>query len=257
MKSVNPAEGRPFRYGPLALRQPLSRTLRDASLGLWIRTMLSLAPLSKIFLHLAGLPLGPYKDKRELLNYMGGGAYLSPRADVRCPRLELGAQCFVDDDVTIYAHPAATGGVFLSRNVHLYRGCMVELGGAGSVHIGENTYIQSGCVLNAFMSSIHIGANCMIAPHCVFTPYQHGFADVRRPMREQPLTSKGDIVIEEDVWLGANVCVMDAVTIGRGAIVGAGAVVTRDVPPYAIVGGVPARVLRFRIRPEGETDAQL
>jgi acetyltransferase-like isoleucine patch superfamily enzyme len=86
----------------------------------------------------------------------------------------------------------------------------------------------------------------MIAPHCVFTPYQHGFADTHRPMREQPLSSQGDIVIKDDVWLGSNVCVMDGVTIGKGAVVGAGAVVTSDIPPYAIAGGIPARVIRFR-----------
>jgi acetyltransferase-like isoleucine patch superfamily enzyme len=134
----------------------------------------------------------------------------------------------------------------LAHNTHLYRGCIVELSGAGSVHIGANTYIQSGCVLNAFIASIEIGANCMIAPHCVLTPYQHGYADRSRLMREQPLTSKGGIVLEEDVWLGAHVCVMDGVRIGKGSIVGAGAVVTQDIPPFSIAAGVPARVIRPR-----------
>jgi acetyltransferase-like isoleucine patch superfamily enzyme len=70
-------------------------------------------------------------------------------------------------------------------------------------------------------------------------------------MREQPLTSRGDIVLEDDVWLGANVVVLDGVTIGRGAIVGAGAVVTQSIPPYAIAGGVPARVIRYRTPEKG------
>jgi len=159
----------------------------------------------------------------------------------------MGPKCFIDDYVTIYAHPGACGRVHLEQNVHIYRWSIVELGkGEGSVHIGTNTFIQSGCILNAFVGDIHIGANCMIAPHCAFTPYRHGFADTRRPMREQLLTSRGDAVIEDDVWLGVNVCVMDGVTIGKGAIVGAGAVVTNDIPPYAIAGGIPAHVIRFR-----------
>jgi galactoside O-acetyltransferase len=159
----------------------------------------------------------------------------------------MGPRCFIDDYVTIYAHPGARGGVYLDRNVHIYRWSIVELGkGEGNLRIGPNTYIQSGCVLKAFVGNIVIGANCMIADHCAFAPYQHGFADTRRPMREQPLTSQGDIVIEDDVWLGLNVCVMDGVTIGTGAVVGAGAVVAKDIPPYAIAGGVPARVIRFR-----------
>ncbi|HXW01547.1 MAG TPA: DapH/DapD/GlmU-related protein, partial [Anaerolineae bacterium] len=97
-----------------------------------------------------------------------------------------------------------------------------------------------------FVANITIGANCMIAPRCAFMPYQHNWADTSRPMREQPLISRGDIVLEDDVWLGANACVLDGVTIGRGAIIGAGAVVTKDVPSYAIAGGVPAHVIKFR-----------
>jgi acetyltransferase-like isoleucine patch superfamily enzyme len=100
--------------------------------------------------------------------------------------------------------------------------------------------------LNAFKSNIFIGANCMIATGCAFMPYQHGFADTRHPVRKQPLTSRGDIIIEDDVWLGVNASVMDGITIGQGAIIGAGAVVTQDIPAHAIAVGVPARVIRFR-----------
>ena len=226
--------------------QPISKTLRELFVGKWMRVMLRLSPVSPLFTYLAGLPLGPYKDKRRLLRYVGERAYVSPRAQIQCPKLQLGARCFIDDYVTIYAHPGAQGEVCLGKHVHIYRWSIVEIGQGGSLHIGSNTHIQSGCTLNAFVGNIIIGANCMIAPRCAFTPYQHSFADTGRPMREQPLTSKGDIVIEDDVWLGLHVCVMDGVTIGRGAIVGAGAVVTKDIPSYAIAGGIPARVIRFR-----------
>ncbi|MGQ0603209.1 MAG: acyltransferase [Anaerolineales bacterium] len=240
------SQERRYHSGPLALRQPLTRTLRDMAMNMWVRTLLGLSPLSRFFLRLAVWPLGLYKDRRTVLSYLGDRPYLSPHADVRCPRLHLGPQCFIDDDVTIYAHPNSQGEVSFERNVHLYRFTLVELGGEGSLYIGADTYVQSGCVLNAFKGSIRIGANCMIGPRCVLTPYQHGTADTARPMRQQPLTSRGDIVLEEDVWLGAHVCVMDGVTIGRGAIIGAGAVVTGDIPPYAIAAGVPARVIGYR-----------
>jgi acetyltransferase-like isoleucine patch superfamily enzyme len=213
----------------------------------WVRAMLWLSPISPLFTYLVGQHLGPYKDKRRLLRYVGNRAYVSPRAQIHCPKLQMGPRCFIDDYVTIYAHPGAQGEIYLGKRVYIYRWSIIELGkGEGSLHIGPNTHIQSGCNLNAFVNSIIIGANCMIAPHCAFTPYQHSFADTDRPMREQPLSSKGDIVIEDDVWLGLHVCVMDGVTIGQGAIIGAGAVVTEDIPPYAIAGGVPARVIRFR-----------
>jgi acetyltransferase-like isoleucine patch superfamily enzyme len=98
----------------------------------------------------------------------------------------------------------------------------------------------------------------MIAPHCALMPYQHSYADLDQPMWQQPLTSRGDIVLEDDVWLGVNAVVLDGVKIGQGAIVGAGAVVTRDVPPFAIVGGVPARIIGSREKtaqrhPEAQT----
>lgn len=230
-----------------SLRQPVSKTLRDILVRRWMQTMLRLAPISPLFTYLAGLPLGPYKDKRELLRYTGHRAYVSPRAQIKCAKLRMGRQCFIDDYVTIYAHPGAEGSVYLEENVHIYRWSIVELGqGKGSLRVGANTFIQSGCTLNAFVSNITIGANCMVAAQCAFAPYRHSFADTHRPMREQPLTSRGDIVVEDDVWLGLHVAVMDGVTIGRGAVVGAGAVVTKDIPAYAIAGGVPARVIRFR-----------
>ena len=229
------------------LRQPMSKTLRSVSTGMWIRAMLSLSPVSPVFTRLAGWPLAPYKGRRRLLHYLGDRPYVSPNAQISCTIREIGPKCFIDDYVTIYAHKGARGGVFLGRNVSIYRWTIVELGaGEGCLRVGPNTHIQSGCVLNPFVGSVIIGANCMIADRCALTPYQHGFGDVEHPMREQPLTSRGDTVLEDDVWLGVNVCVMDNVTIGRGAIVGAGAVVTSDIPPYAIAGGVPARVIRFR-----------
>lgn len=228
-------------------RQPITATLRETVSRTWIRVFVRFAGFSPIFIRLAGLGLGPYKDKRRLLRYLGHRSYISPRAQIHCPTLRMGPRCFVDDYVTIYAHPKARGGVFLDENVHIYRWSIVELGdGESSLHIGRNTFIQSGCVLNAFVSNIIIGSNCMIAAGCRFMPYQHGFADPGRPMQEQPLTSKGNIVLEDDVWLGVNVSVTDGVTIGQGAIVGAGSVVTRDVPPYTIAAGVPAGPIRAR-----------
>lgn len=228
-------------------RQPIRKTLRDIAVRTWIRSMVSLSNVVPGLMRLAELPLGPYKDKRALLRYLGNRPYISPRAQVSCPNLQLGPQCFIDDFVTIYAHPQAQGWVQLEENVHLYRWSTIELGeGNASLHVGANTYLQAGCTLNPFVSSIRIGRNCMIATRCTFMPYQHGHADPNRPMREQDLTSRGDIVIEDDVWLGAQVVVMDGVTIGKGAIIGAGAVVTKDVPPNSLAVGVPARVIRQR-----------
>jgi len=122
---------------------------------------------------------------------------------------------------------------------------IVETSGGGKVSIGANTHIQPRCQLSAALGSIHIGSDVQIAPACGFYPYSHGM-ELGSPMREQPLTSKGDISIGDDVWIGYGAVILENVRIGRGAVVAAGAVVRSDVPDYAIVAGVPARVVGCR-----------
>lgn len=78
----------------------------------------------------------------------------------------------------------------------------------------------------------------------------HRFDDLSRPMRLQGYAESAPVVIEDDVWLGARVIVLPGIRIGRGAVVGAGAIVTKDVPPYAVCVGNPARIVRYRNDPK-------
>lgn len=114
----------------------------------------------------------------------------------------------------------------------------------GSVRLGESVFVGPYCVLYGH-GGLTIGKNSLIAAHTVIIPSNHGFADRDSPIATQPATSVG-IHIGEDVWLGAGVRVLDGVTIGRGCVVAAGAVVTKSLPDYAIAVGVPARVIRYR-----------
>jgi acetyltransferase-like isoleucine patch superfamily enzyme len=84
-----------------------------------------------------------------------------------------------------------------------------------------------------------------IAPYCAFYPYNHSFKP-GEPIVRQPLQTKGDIIVGDDVWLGTGVIVLDGVTIGKGAVIGAGSVVTKSIPADAIAFGVPARVVKMR-----------
>jgi acetyltransferase-like isoleucine patch superfamily enzyme len=95
------------------------------------------------------------------------------------------------------------------------------------------------------MAPIQIGRDVQIAPYCAFYSYNHGFAPGAL-IRKQPLQTKGGIAIEDDVWLGVGVIVLDGVRIGKGAVVGAGSVVTQDIPDGAIAVGKPARVVKMR-----------
>ncbi len=101
-------------------------------------------------------------------------------------------------------------------------------------------------MLCGISANLRIGHNVVIAAQCSFISAQHVFSDVSRPIHEQGLTTKGDIVIEDDVWLGTGVKVMDGVRIGQGAVIGANAVVTKDISPYSVAVGMPARVIRKR-----------
>jgi acetyltransferase-like isoleucine patch superfamily enzyme len=187
---------------------------------------------------------GPYKE-RKMLAAMTSKPFISPWAEIRCPRLQIGKQCFIDDRVLIYGHHDG-GEVVLSDGVFVYRGTIIEVGKGGSVYIGESSHIQSACNLKGFVSDLRIGSQVQIAPQCTFSPYEHEFDDLNQPIRSQGLRSQGPIVVEDDAWLGVGVRVLEGVTIGKGAVVGAGAVVTYDIPPFAIALGVPARVVGYR-----------
>jgi len=213
--------------------------------------------LIKLFLALARLPLvgglflrgamklvGPYKNRRLLINW-SGRSFISPHADIYCPQLALGQGVFIDDDVTLYAHRDG-GDIRIGDHSSVQRFTIFETIRGGEIVIGRDTHIQSGCNLTAALGSIRIGDHVQLAPRCALYPYQHGITDLKTPIAKQPITSKGDIVIEDDAWLGVGVIVMDGVTIGQGAVVGAGAVVTKDIPSLAIAVGSPARVIAYR-----------
>jgi acetyltransferase-like isoleucine patch superfamily enzyme len=137
------------------------------------------------------------------------------------------------------------GRMTLGNGVRILRDSVLETAGDGEILIGANTWIHPRCQLNAYRWPIVIGDNVDIAPSCALYSYDHG-TQANRPIREQPLTSKGPIIIEDGVWLGFGVIVLSGVKIGRGTAVGAGSIVTNDLPPYCIAAGVPARKIRER-----------
>lgn len=112
------------------------------------------------------------------------------------------------------------------------------------IRIGRHVTINEGVFLDGY-GGLSIGDHCRIAHGCSFISEDHVFDDPDIPIWQQGKRA-GAIVLEEDVWCGCGVKVMRGVTIGRGAVIAAGAVVTRDVPPYSIAMGVPARVVGTR-----------
>lgn len=133
---------------------------------------------------------------------------------------------------------------YMGTNVNIEKNAQIPR----STRIGDNSGIGINCKL---FPQVTIGNNVLMGPNCFFCTQNHEFARTDIPIIEQGFQPIKPIVVEDDVWFGRGVMVMPGVTIGRGAVIGAGAVVTKSVPPYAIMGGNPARIIRYR---KGTTD---
>ena len=122
-------------------------------------------------------------------------------------------------------------------------GVWITAPGAARVRIGAGTFLNRN-VMVAAQELVEIGDHCMLANGCFVTDANHRFDDPDRPITWQGFDSKGPTRIGANCWLGANVVVTSGVTIGERCVIGANSVVTRDVPPFSIAAGAPARVLR-------------
>lgn len=133
------------------------------------------------------------------------------------------------------------GEIVIGRNFCLFSYlAKVELyvGPGGRLEIGDDTFVNNGTSLSA-STHIKIGSRVNIAPHCTVIDNDfHGTVDRDGPPKMAP------IVIEDDAWLGTRVTVLKGVTIGKGSVIASGAVVTKDIPPGVLAGGVPARVIK-------------
>jgi acetyltransferase-like isoleucine patch superfamily enzyme len=129
----------------------------------------------------------------------------------------------------------------LDRGVVLL--CSGEPSSLPKIRVGASTYINRNTFIDASYS-IQIGRECAIGPNCYITDHDHGH-DNSLPPLEQPLISK-PTAIGDRAWLGANVTVLKGVMIGKDAVIGAGSVVTKDIPEGAIAVGVPAKIIRYK-----------
>jgi acetyltransferase-like isoleucine patch superfamily enzyme len=135
------------------------------------------------------------------------------------------------------------------RRLEVGEGTLLEPGvwitapGSARVRIGAGSFLNLG-VMVAAEELVEIGENCMLANGCFVSDASHRFDDPNRPITWQGFQSKGPTRIGDNCWLGANVVVTSGVTIGERCVIGANSVVTKDVEPFSIVGGIPARVIK-------------
>lgn len=143
-----------------------------------------------------------------------------------------------------------------ARNVYVGSKCIIISGGwidtveeyggvkyKPRVDIGDGTYIGHRCHIIS-CRHMKIGRNVVIADNVYITDNMHGYEDITKPVLYTPLVSPGEVTIEDEAWIGEKVSVMPGVTIGKHAVVGSNSVVTKDIPPYTVAVGVPAKVIK-------------
>jgi acetyltransferase-like isoleucine patch superfamily enzyme len=185
----------------------------------------------------------------SLFGGWGEGIEMRPGVTFIHPeRIALGSRVRIEERVHLDA--TRGGGMVFADGVRLCFGSyLITHTDVGYIRIGEGSYIGAYSQVWGH-AGVEIGSHVLAAPGLLIVPYQHTFTDVNTPIYLQG-GSQQRVVIEDDVYLGMGMRVLSGVTIGRGSVVGAGAVVTRDVPPLSIAVGVPARVIRTRSYPLG------
>lgn len=179
-----------------------------------------------------------------LLGSTGHGVVFGSNVVLRHPgKLRLKSNIVIDDNSVLDAKGSDNQGIDIGDNVFVGRNTIIYCQN-GDVEIGENANIGSNCQIFS-ARNVQIGKNVLIAAYTYLVGGGHIYEDTELPIIEQGRTASG-IKISDNVWLGASVKVLDGVTIGEGAIIAAGAVVTGDIPAFAIAGGIPAKVIKLR-----------
>jgi len=160
-------------------------------------------------------------------------------------RLQTDGLCFVGPGVKFEIGPDAV--VRLGRWSWIGHGSKIRAH-EGEVSIGAKTVMGQECTISAFQH-VSIGRECIVADRVMLIDFDHGVVEQERPIRLQGIY-KRDVAVGHNCWIGYGACILRGTTIGDNAIVGTSTVVTKDVPANAVVGGVPARVLRMRDEPD-------
>jgi acetyltransferase-like isoleucine patch superfamily enzyme len=160
-------------------------------------------------------------------------------------RLKTDGICFICPGVQLEIGRGAS--LRVGRWAWIGHGCKIRVH-EGEVSIGAKTVMGQECTISAYQH-VSIGRECIIADRVMLIDFDHGVVEVDRPIREQGIY-KRDVHVGHNVWIGYGACVLRGVSVGSNSIVGTNAVVTKDVPENAVVGGVPARTIRMRDAPQ-------
>lgn len=199
---------------------------------------------SKIFNILRGfIMLKPRLKKSSGLIFMENGVNVEYGRNIVCGK-NLYLKAYSSINALSYK------GVIIGNNFTLGKYSIIECTGVlrdvgNSLVIGDNVGMNHYCFIGV-RGDIRIGNDVIFGPRVSIFSENHNFADPSKLINEQGVT-KGKTIIGNDVWIGANVSIMSNVNIGDGCVIAAGAIVTKDIPPYSIAAGVPAKVIKKRV----------
>ena len=183
----------------------------------------------------------------NLFASVGKGVLFGRNITIRHPKkIRINDQVVLDDLCVLDGNSDESVALEIGSKNMVARNVQLAAKG-GRIKMGTNVGIGSNCVIHAGKTNeIQIGDNVLIAPYVYIGGTRYHFDRLDIPIDEQGPAPQGGVKIGDDVWIGAGTTIVDGIKIGSHAIIGAGAVVTRDVPEYAIVGGVPAKILSSR-----------
>ena len=181
----------------------------------------------------------------RLLKKTGKGLIIGRNVVIRHPdKIELGDHVTIDDNCLIDARGAGSEGLIIEDNVIVNRNCMIQAK-SGPIRLGKRVSIGSNSVIVS-MDGIDIGEAVLMAGGCYISAGSYHFDDLKSAVMDQGAYSKGPIRIGANSWLGTGVIVLDGVRIGESTVIGAGAVVNKDIPDRKIAIGVPAKITKTR-----------
>ena len=159
-------------------------------------------------------------------------------------RLQTDGLCFIGPGVTFEIGRNAV--VRLGRWSWIGHGCKIRVH-EGELEIGAKTVMGQECTISAFQH-VAVGRECIVADRVMIIDFDHGMVEVERPIRDQGIY-KRDVDIGHNCWIGYGACILRGVQVGDNAVIGTSSVVTTDVPANAVIGGIPAKLIRMRETP--------
>lgn len=182
---------------------------------------------------------------RSLFNRTGRGMIVGPGIAVRCPKnISLGDDVVFDGDVVLDAK-GNKSLIEIGDSVFLGKHTIVSCSSA-RINLADNISIGPNCYIRASRGDVSLGSDITIGPNSVIISGNPGHKRLDIPMMKQEGPALG-ITIEDDVWMGVGVRIVDGVRVGKGSVIGAGAVVLDEIPDYSIAVGVPAKVIGTRL----------